>query len=607
MITLLTCITTTMQAEHTVNLDLSQAPSTYANSGGTKPTYNTSTKQVSFSSGTTSAWIYWELALDTKFTSLTMTVNNPTIDLTVTIRYYVGSTLKNASQTISSGAGEKAVTVDVPAEATGIYNFRLENNNNAEGTVTLVSATLSDMPDNLPLSLIYLGSGSSNTVTYDSSTKTITYNNSSGESEATMYKGWVFKHNLVNDYKTVVVELTPVEFDVTLQITYTNTSGTVNQTKATTIKAGNKKASVRMPDDVQTVTRVILKISCPAHTSRTLTLTNAYMTVAEEQHFDMTAATSTWNGEKSSYNAETFTITWTAQTRHGWSFYNTNYNDYKTIIVKFNASPVALTGYLGYMATSDAGVSYVVSSVAAGATMIAWTIPSSLYNIAVVHLYPASACSLTLTDAYATNSELVFDMSSAGYATYYHSTAVQLPAGMKAATVDGIGSNTLTLNWRYDGDNSDVIPGGTAVLLKGNANRYMLTLKPSDTTDAPAGNLLDGSDRATTTSTAGADKYYKLSYGHSDSEYKDILGWYYGAEEGGAFTIGAHKAWLALTNEQAGLARYFSLEDEQPTGMNEVRSKMSEVRGGYFNLNGQRVAQPVKGLYIVNGKKVVIK
>jgi hypothetical protein len=27
----------------------------------------------------------------------------------------------------------------------------------------------------------------------------------------------------------------------------------------------------------------------------------------------------------------------------------------------------------------------------------------------------------------------------------------------------------------------------------------------------------------------------------------------------------------------------------------------------YYNLNGQRVSQPKKGLYIVNGKKVVIK
>jgi hypothetical protein len=43
------------------------------------------------------------------------------------------------------------------------------------------------------------------------------------------------------------------------------------------------------------------------------------------------------------------------------------------------------------------------------------------------------------------------------------------------------------------------------------------------------------------------------------------------------------------------------------TGINEVRGKMEDVSGKVYNLAGQRVAQPTKGLYIVNGKKVVIK
>ena len=47
--------------------------------------------------------------------------------------------------------------------------------------------------------------------------------------------------------------------------------------------------------------------------------------------------------------------------------------------------------------------------------------------------------------------------------------------------------------------------------------------------------------------------------------------------------------------------------DEDPTGINKVTAKKAEENGAYFNLAGQRVAQPKKGLYIVNGKKVVIK
>ena len=42
-------------------------------------------------------------------------------------------------------------------------------------------------------------------------------------------------------------------------------------------------------------------------------------------------------------------------------------------------------------------------------------------------------------------------------------------------------------------------------------------------------------------------------------------------------------------------------------GVADVRGKMSEGRGEVFDLQGRHVSKPTKGLYIVNGKKVVIK
>ena len=71
-------------------------------------------------------------------------------------------------------------------------------------------------------------------------------------------------------------------------------------------------------------------------------------------------------------------------------------------------------------------------------------------------------------------------------------------------------------------------------------------------------------------------------------------------------TIPAGKAYLNLTG--VALASTLSIVFENEiTGINEIRSQKEEVKGAYFNLAGQRVAQPTKGLYIVNGKKVVIK
>ena len=186
-------------------------------------------------------------------------------------------------------------------------------------------------------------------------------------------------------------------------------------------------------------------------------------------------------------------------------------------------------------------------------------------------------------------------IGDAKYATYYNSAAYTLPANLQAATVDSETSGTLTLNYRYSA--GDVVPGGTPVLLKATAaGDYTLTMQPADATAAPAGNLLCGSDVATTTT--GGAKYYALQNGANG------LGFYYMAAGGAAFESGAHKAWLALP---ASARSFFSLEDEEVTSIAELRGKMENVRGEYFNLAGQRVAQPTKGLYIVNGKKVVIK
>jgi hypothetical protein len=49
-----------------------------------------------------------------------------------------------------------------------------------------------------------------------------------------------------------------------------------------------------------------------------------------------------------------------------------------------------------------------------------------------------------------------------------------------------------------------------------------------------------------------------------------------------------------------------SEEGETPTGIQTIAdSQQSAADGQYFNLNGQRVIQPGKGLYIVNGRKVI--
>ena len=47
--------------------------------------------------------------------------------------------------------------------------------------------------------------------------------------------------------------------------------------------------------------------------------------------------------------------------------------------------------------------------------------------------------------------------------------------------------------------------------------------------------------------------------------------------------------------------------EAQTTGINEIRSKRSNVRSVIYNLQGQRISTLQKGLNIVNGQKVFVK
>ena len=44
-----------------------------------------------------------------------------------------------------------------------------------------------------------------------------------------------------------------------------------------------------------------------------------------------------------------------------------------------------------------------------------------------------------------------------------------------------------------------------------------------------------------------------------------------------------------------------------PTGINSIKSADANTDGNYYDLQGRHVEKPTKGIYIVNGKKVVKK
>lgn len=100
-----------------------------------------------------------------------------------------------------------------------------------------------------------------------------------------------------------------------------------------------------------------------------------------------------------------------------------------------------------------------------------------------------------------------------------------------------------------------------------------------------------------------ACKYYRLTMHKGET-----LGYFYGAAEGAAFNIAAGKAYLAVPEALASKVLGFAIGGGV-TGIGAVADNGNAAgQRTVYNLHGQRVnGKLAKGVYIVNGKKVIIK
>ena len=182
-------------------------------------------------------------------------------------------------------------------------------------------------------------------------------------------------------------------------------------------------------------------------------------------------------------------------------------------------------------------------------------------------------------------------ISAAGWASFSNASEVEIPEGVTAYYAQKKDDATVTLKEITGG----YIPANTGVIVSGGANTYEATVTATGAT-LEEDNLLKpwltaGEPEETT-------DYYTLAV---NSENKPI----FKKSTGGPLAAG--KAYLVMPAGAGARELSISFDEEGNTTAIDVISKTEDVRGEVYNLNGQRVAQPTKGLYIVNGKKVVMK
>ena len=195
-----------------------------------------------------------------------------------------------------------------------------------------------------------------------------------------------------------------------------------------------------------------------------------------------------------------------------------------------------------------------------------------------------------------------------GYTSYYlENENFEVPAGCTAyiiKTVTQQGSANLGLTTEEAFAEGSVIPKQTGFILKGTAGStvsYRAGLTGVTEVDV-TGNLLVGTATEQVISGAGY-KYYLFGKGAKGQGFYHQTG-----RDGNSIKLAAHRAGLKLATSGFAPAKelIFNFDDATTTGVNNVQPSVEKKNDVIYDLQGRRVTNPSRGIYIVNGKKVVI-
>ena len=195
---------------------------------------------------------------------------------------------------------------------------------------------------------------------------------------------------------------------------------------------------------------------------------------------------------------------------------------------------------------------------------------------------------------------------AADVATYYSNNYITIPSTMGAEVyyVNNVENGYAKL----EQITGEVIPAQTGVVVKYNTESnvvYAPEITSKGTTAAVSGNLLKGTTKRTLINKDANKAYYVLGM-------TDGVGFYNAAVGSGddvdktQFYNGAYKAYLEIEGASE-TAAFYGFDWNGTTGIDEITEQRAESKDIY-DLTGRRVeAITAPGIYIVGGKKVLVK
>lgn len=206
-------------------------------------------------------------------------------------------------------------------------------------------------------------------------------------------------------------------------------------------------------------------------------------------------------------------------------------------------------------------------------------------------------------------TDLAISTLTNGYATFVTDVPYVMPKGAcgYAVTV-APQAGVITKTEAYT--EGSQVPAQTALLIGGasGTNYYPAVLKENVAASYTGENYMEGARTAEglTSSLRGVDVYYyKLALNSEGNP-----GFYYGATDGAAFQLTKPTtAYLTVPQSITPVNGYLIDFEGETTGIDSIGQTDGNANGAIYNLNGIRMAQPLrslpKGVYVVNGKKII--
>ena len=209
------------------------------------------------------------------------------------------------------------------------------------------------------------------------------------------------------------------------------------------------------------------------------------------------------------------------------------------------------------------------------------------------------------------------------YTTLYVDFPFKIVGDVKAYTIEGVDAKNAQGYYfakvKELAQQGDVVPAQTAVVLECNStnpadNKLLPTgdETPEQSNNRLCGTFFGGSINGLTVKD-GAGNNYNVTHDNirafniNTADSRNPIGFY--KVKNNVTNIPGNKAFLVLTSTEAQAKSFvLEFEDGGTTGIETIEnSKNSTDDGVYYDLQGRRVENPTRGIYIVNGKKVVIK